>query len=57
MAIDRLLGRGRNMYMAFWDLKVAFDTVLQRTPVESTERNILYTAEESLVPVQEHKGE
>jgi hypothetical protein len=27
MAIDRLLGRGRDMYMAFWDLKVAFDTV------------------------------
>jgi len=26
-AIDRLLGRGRDRYMAFWDLKVAFDTV------------------------------
>ena len=22
-----LLGRGRDMYIAFWDLKVAFDTV------------------------------
>lgn len=27
MVIDRLLGRGGVMYMAFWDLKVAFDTV------------------------------
>jgi len=27
MAIDRLLGRGRDMYIAFWDLKVAFDIV------------------------------